>query len=171
MRPFRRPRGAKGDYPDLSIGAVDNSPTSGQSGPLMHRLRISVITAALGISSLGSLACSGSTNGSEVVASTSTFPALLDFTVLPANEPHTWLLRVHCGAAVFSSQLNGNWWRAAEANHQLNWLPTEWGNADTVEQLNVVVQINSAEDRLDVTFAGRTVVYTPTELTNEDYCD
>lgn len=85
------------------------------------------------MSSLGSLACSGSTD-SSTVASTTTLPVLLDFTELPANEPHIWPLRVHCGAGVFSSQLNGNWWRTAEANHQLNWLPTEWGgNAATVD--------------------------------------
>ena len=123
------------------------------------------------MSSLGSLACSGSTD-SSTVASTTSLPVLLDFTELPANEPHLWPLRVHCGAGVFSSQLNGNWWRTAEANHQLNWLPTEWGgNAAAVEQLNVVVQVNAAGDRLEVTHAGRTVVYTPTKLTDEDYCD
>jgi hypothetical protein len=33
---------------------------------------------------------------------------------LPANEPRLWDLSVRCGAAFFSYQINGQWWRAAE---------------------------------------------------------
>lgn len=117
------------------------------------------------------MACSGPNTGSETVASTATVPALLEDIVLPANEPHTWLLRVHCGAGVFSYPINGKWWRAAEAGTQFNWLPREWGNEITVEQLTVVVEIDSAGNTLRATFADRTVVYTPTELTDEDLCD
>jgi len=97
--------------------------------------------------------------------------ALLDFDELPADEPRTWPLRIHCGAGVLSTQLNGRWWRTDEANSELNWLPSEWRDAGAVEQIYVVLQVNTAGDRLEVSYAGRTVVYTPTELTDEDYCD
>lgn len=74
-------------------------------------------------------------------------------------------------AGVLSTQLNGRWWRTDEANSELNWLPSEWRDAGAVEQIYVVLQVNTAGDRLEVSYAGRTVVYTPTELTDEDYCD
>lgn len=125
----------------------------------------------LGALWLGFAGCSGSTDVGTV-ASTTTLPVLLDLTDLPANEPHTWPLRVHCGADVFSVQVNGTWWRTAEApSYDRIWLPKEWGNDETVEQLDVVVEINAAGDRLEATYAGRSVVYTPTELTETDLCD
>ena len=97
--------------------------------------------------------------------------ALLDFDELPGDEPRTLPLRIHCGAGVLSTQLNGRWWRTEEANSEPNWLPNEWRDAGAVEQIDVVVQVNTTRDRLEVSYAGRTVVYTPTELTDEDYCD
>ncbi|HYN32731.1 MAG TPA: hypothetical protein VES40_08905 [Ilumatobacteraceae bacterium] len=69
-----------------------------------------------------------------------------------------------------SYKINGTWWRTAEAGNTSDWMPTEWPDAATTGGITVVLEVNTAGDQLMVTHAGRTVVYTPTELTDADLC-
>ena len=90
--------------------------------------------------------------------------------VLAPNERRTWELNIHCGARFLSYRLNGKWWRTAEATGAVGWVPLEWPDAASHSGVTVVLEINTAGDELKVTHAGRTVVYTPTEITDADMC-
>ncbi len=81
---------------------------------------------------------------------------------------------MHCGARFFSVQVNGKWWRAAEAPPESNsWMPDEWPayNSGAASGVPVVLVISSAGDELRATHAGRTVAYGVTDFTEADGCD
>ena len=131
----------------------------------VRRRRIRFATVGLMVSSLFAVACSGSG------ASSRSFPAFLPDELLSPNQPQTWNLSVHCGAGVFSYQINGKLWRTVESGGHVSWMPAEWGDTNRGSGIAVVLEINSAGDELRATHADRTVVYTPTELSEADPCD
>lgn len=108
-------------------------------------------------------------DGEGAASPTTTMVQLQPGETLPANEPRLWDLSVHCGAAFFSYQINGKWWRTDEGSGA-GWMPTEWGDSSSASSVSVVLEINDAGDQLTATHAGRSVVYTPTELTDADRC-
>ena len=131
----------------------------------MRRLRLRSATGGLTVASLFVVACSGAGESSDSIA-----VLLPDETLLP-NQPQTWDLSVHCGAGFFSYRINDKWWRTTEAGGHTSWMPAEWGDTNRGSGVAVVLEIDSAGDELRATHAGRTVVYTPTELDEADLCD
>ena len=127
------------------------------------RIRSAVIGAA--VASLCAVGCSDQGESNPSIS------ALAPDEVLVADEPQTWDLSVHCGAGFFSYQINGKWWKAPEAGGHSSWMPVEWGSSNRGPRVDVVLEINPAGDELRATHAGRTVTYTPTELTEADLCD
>lgn len=98
-----------------------------------------------------------------------TIPMLRPDEVLRRNEPHRWDLSTHCGVAFFSYRINDTWWRTAEGAGQ-SWMPKEWGPINGTPSVPVVLELSGAGDELTATYAGRSVIYAPTELTEEDLC-
>lgn len=117
------------------------------------------------MASLFAVACSGSATSSSSIS------ALDPDKWLAPNQPHTFDLSLHCGAGIFSYRINGKFWRAVESEGQLSWTPVEWEDSNRGSGVAVVLEVNSAGDELRATHAGRTVVYTPTELSEADLCE
>ena len=140
---------------------------------MLRRPLVLLIVAATPLLSMG---CSDSDPGAHLSTTEATnpsapIPVLLPDEVLPPNEPHQWELAVHCGAALISYRINGIWWRAVEGSG-LSWMPTEWGDINgRTSGVPVVLELNATGDQLSATYAGRTVVYRPTDLTEADLCD
>lgn len=127
--------------------------------------------AAIGLVAIVWLAgCSPDSDSTSATVAPS-IPALFSDQALPPNEPHRWELFVHCGAAFFSSKINDTWWRTAEGVGA-SWMPPEWGPVNgRTSGVPVVLELNTAGDQLTATYAGRAVVYTPTQRTEADLCD
>lgn len=114
-------------------------------------------------------ACSSNSDSMAAGESAAAIPLLRPDEVLPPNEPHLWDLSTHCGVAFFSYKINDTWWRTAEGAGQ-SWMPEEWGPLNGTPSVMVVLELSSAGNQLTATYADRSVVYTPTELTEADLC-
>lgn len=121
-----------------------------------------------------STSSSSSTDSTPIVSSratTDTAPTTI------RSEPGSWLvsgepvqfdLYWHCGVGLLAETVNGQLWRADEADER-TWIPVEWMSMpDGFMTVDLVLGADGTT--MTATRNGRSVTYAPTTLRKSDFC-
>ena len=95
-----------------------------------------------------------------------TIPVLAPDQELTPETPYLIELNTHCGVRIISQRINGKFWTTDEATAAVDWMPAGWPRTG----LRAVVILAPDSTFLTVTYAGRSVIYRPTELAEGDLC-